>query len=90
MIDDLPERIRQQFSVSRPDSPIHLSPAELRQFQVEAVNGNVTLHGVVSSESEKKTIGENVSRMTGVRSVNHQLRVVSPTGEREGAAESNR
>jgi hypothetical protein len=82
MIDDLPERIRQHFSVSRPDSTIHLSPDELRQFQVEAVNGNVTLHGVVSSELEKKMIGENVSRMTGVRSVNNQLRVVNPAQER--------
>jgi osmotically-inducible protein OsmY len=51
----------------------------LRNLDVEAVNGDITLRGDVRSQAEKTFMGQRVSRMQGVRSVNNQLRVISPT-----------
>jgi uncharacterized protein (TIGR02271 family) len=43
---------------------------------VSANGGEVTLQGDVTSDSEKKTITKRVKEMSGVRSVNNDLRVV--------------
>jgi uncharacterized protein (TIGR02271 family) len=44
-------------------------------IDVLAADGVVTLKGTVGSEKEKKAIGKRVKNISGVRSVNNQLRV---------------
>jgi len=78
---ELTDRIRNALTTGRPDSITHLTPDRLQDFEIEAVSGNVTLRGTARSETEKLMIGNKVSHIEGVRSVNNQLRVISPTRE---------
>lgn len=48
---------------------------QLTKIDVQARDGVVTLSGPVSSESEKRTIGNQVAGMRGVKSVQNQLTV---------------
>lgn len=46
-------------------------------FEVTTQRGVVTLRGTVSSEAQKRYIGQQVSAIPGVRSVNNELEVVT-------------
>jgi osmotically-inducible protein OsmY len=48
-----------------------------QSVQVHAYNGEVTLRGSVSSEQDKTNIAAAAQQVTGVKSVNNQLEVVS-------------
>lgn len=76
---DLPSRVRQALTTGRPESITSLSPERLDRFEIDAAHGIVTLRGNVRSETERLMIGHRVAGMDGVRAVNNQLRVVSPT-----------
>jgi hypothetical protein len=85
---DLTERVRNALTTGRPDSITHLTPERLQDFDIEAVNGNVTLRGTARSETEKLMIGNKIARIEGVRSVNNQLRVISPSRQETGDVSS--
>jgi uncharacterized protein (TIGR02271 family) len=55
--------------------PATSSEAAYPNIDVSAADGVVTLKGTVGSEKEKKGIGKRVKNISGVRSVNNQLRV---------------
>jgi hypothetical protein len=84
---NLTDRVRNALTTGRKDSITYLTPDRLQDFEVETVNGNVTLRGTARSETEKLMIGNKVARIEGVRSVNNQLRVISPT--RQGTSDLN-
>jgi uncharacterized protein (TIGR02271 family) len=68
--DILQDHVRE--SLAKPDG----SAKGYRHIVVTANNGEVTLNGDVSSDSEKKAITKRVEKMSGVRSVDNELRVI--------------
>jgi len=48
-------------------------------IDVDTVDGLVTLHGDVATESQKRTAAEVAERVEGVKSVQNLLQVVTPT-----------
>jgi hypothetical protein len=78
-IHDLPARVRQALMTGRPESITRLTPDRVERFEIDALNGQVTLRGYARSETERLMIGNRIATMEGVRSVNNQLRVISPT-----------
>jgi uncharacterized protein (TIGR02271 family) len=61
-----------QQTLAKPGSGSELPYSNI---DVSAANGVVTLKGIVGSEKEKKAIGKRVKTMSGVRSVDNQLRI---------------
>jgi uncharacterized protein (TIGR02271 family) len=68
--DILQDHVRE--SLAKPDG----NAKGYRHIVVTANNGEVTLNGDVSSDSEKKAITKRVEKMSGVRSVDNELRVI--------------
>jgi hypothetical protein len=57
------------------------SSAPVQDFEIDVVEGNITLRGLVRSEAEKSSIGEKAAQVPGVRSVVNQLKVIpAPPG----------
>jgi uncharacterized protein (TIGR02271 family) len=61
-------------TLAKPDG----SSSGYQNIAVTSNGGEVTLRGDVSSKSEKKQIGKRVEKMSGVRSVDNELRVWKP------------
>jgi hypothetical protein len=65
-------------AVVTPPPPATGPYGENNRYEVQTSNGQATIRGAVSSESEKRDIERRVREMPGVQSVDDQLRVEPP------------
>jgi hypothetical protein len=78
---DLATRVRELLRSGPPGSITTLTPERAQNVEVEAINGNVTLRGAVRSQTERLMLENKVAAISGVSSVNNQLRVIGPARE---------
>jgi hypothetical protein len=79
VVPDLSSEVRQALTTGRAGRISTLTSDRIEDMDINALNGNVTLRGNVRSETERLMIENKVSHVPGVRSVNNQLRVITPT-----------
>jgi hypothetical protein len=65
----------QLLSSSATSKTMVLTPKQLRQLQVKAANGEVTLSGTVETADQKREIGSIVREMPGVSSIKNDLAI---------------
>ena len=61
-----------------------IRPESLRNVQISANNGAITLGGTVGSEAERRLLENRVRRMTGVSTIQNNLRVSGAGGQLRG------
>jgi len=59
----------------------NISADRLKNIEVNAANGRVTLKGNVASESEKQEIENHVKQLPGVQAVDNQIQVSSDSAQ---------
>jgi len=61
-----------------------IRPESLRNVQISANNGAITLGGTVGSEAERRLLESRVRRMTGVNTIQNNLTVSGAGGQLRG------
>ena len=80
------ERVREEICDCMTDDPL----LDASEIVVEVIQGEVTLSGTVTSRDQKRRAEDVVERISGVRDVTNQLRVMRDTAGHSWASDSSR